>query len=157
MALIIEDGTGVPDADSFETAAECEAFALAYYGSNMPNSTAQKEAALRRAFYYMQGLRWKAVLWPTFGGAIPDAVKHAQTLFAKAELTATGVLSPQVTTAGQKVLNKVDGIGWEVIGKEGGVEASRPVVSGAFDFLRPYLEFDPSRDGSIGYTGAMVV
>lgn len=157
MALIIENGTGVANADSFETAAECEAFALAYYGQNAAGSTAHKEAALRRAFYYMQALRWKAGLWPTFGGTIPAAVKNAQTLFAKAELATTGILSPEVTLAGQKILNKVDVMGWEVIGKESGVEASRPVITAAFDFLRPYLDYDPARDKSVGYTGAMVV
>lgn len=157
MALIVEDGSGVADADSFETAAECEAFALSYYGSNMPNSTAHKEAALRRAFFYMQGLRWNAGLWPTFGGTIPTAVKRAQTMFAKVELTTTGALSPSVTLAGQKVLTKVDVLGWEVIGGDPTVETSRPIITAAFDFLAPYLEYDPSRDGSIGYTGAMVV
>ena len=157
MALTIEDGTGVTNADSFEAVADCEAFALAYYGSNLTGSPTAKEASLRRAFYYMQALRWKADLWPTFGGVIPQAVKNAQTLFARAEHATAGVLSPEVVTAGQKVLNKVDVIGWEVIGKDAGVEASRPVITAAFDFLRPYLEFDPARDKSIGYTGAMVV
>lgn len=157
MPLTIETGAGIVGADSFETVSECEAFSLAYYGQNAAGSTAHKEAALRRAFYYMQALRWKSGLWPTFGGSIPASVKNAQTLFAKAELGQTGILSPQVTTAGQKVLNKVDVMGWEVIGKESGVEASRPVITAAFDFLRPYLDYDPARDKSVGYTGALVV
>jgi hypothetical protein len=157
VALTIENGTGVTGADSFETVVECETFALAYYGQNMGNSTAHKEAALRRAFYYMQGLRWRHGLRPTLVGTIPAAVKQAQTLLEKVELTTTGALSPAVTLAGMKVLTKADTIGWQVIGGDPTVEASRPVITAAFDFLRPYLEYDPSRDGSIGYTGAMVV
>ena len=110
MALVIVDGAGVAGADSFEAVTECEAFALDYYGSNMTGSSAQKEASLRRAFYYMQGLRWRAGLWPTFGGSIPSGVKHAQTIFARAEHAATGALSPTVTTSGQKVLTAVDSL-----------------------------------------------
>ena len=157
MALIIEDGTGVPNADSYETVAECEAFSLAYFGQNLTGNTASKEASLRRAFYYMQGLRWKPGVYPLFGGTIPAAVKHAQTLFARAEHKNAGALSPNVTLGGQKVLNKVDVLGWEVTGPEATVENSRPIVTAAFDFLRPYLDFDPARDSSIGVTGAMVV
>lgn len=157
MALIIEDGTGVANADSFETVAECTAFALAYFGHSLPGSEAEKEASLRRAFYYMQALRWKAGLWPTFGGTIPAAVKHAQTLFARAEHKSAGALSPDVTLGGQKVLNKVDTIGWQVTGPEATVENSRPIVTAAFDFLRPYLDYDPARDNTPGITGVMVV
>lgn len=157
MALIIENGSGVTGADSFETVAECEAFALLYFGSNLTGNTASKEASLRRAFYYMQGLRWKSGLWPTFGGSIPDGVKHAQTLFARAEHATTGTLSPDVTIGAQKTLTKVDSIQWQVTGPAATVENSRPVVTAAFDFLRPYLDFDPARDSSIGITGVMVV
>lgn len=157
MALIIEDGTGVSNADSYETVAECEAFSLAYFGHNLTGNTASKEASLRRAFYFMQGLRWKAGTYPLFGGTIPTAVKHAQTLFARAEHQNVGALSPTVTLGGQKVLTKVDVLGWEVSGPEATVENSRPVVTAAYDFLRPWLDFDPARDSSIGVTGAMVV
>jgi hypothetical protein len=157
VALIIEDGTGVPNADSYETVAECEAFSLAYFGQNLTGNMASKEASLRRAFYYMQGLRWKPGVYPLFGGTIPAAVKHAQTLFARAEHKNAGALSPDVTLGGQKVLNKVDVLGWEVTGPEATVENSRPIVTAAFDFLRPYLDFDPARDSSIGVTGVMVV
>jgi hypothetical protein len=157
VALIIEDGTGVPNADSYETVAECEAFSLAYFGQNLTGNMASKEASLRRAFYYMQGLRWKPGVYPLFGGTIPAAVKHAQTLFARAEHKNAGALSPDVTLGGQKVLNKVDVLGWEVTGPEATVENSRPIVTAAFDFLRPYLDFDPARDSSIGVTGALVV
>lgn len=157
MALTIEDGTGVAGADSFETVAECTAFSEAYFGQSLTGSEAMKEASLRRAFYYMQALRWKSGLWPTFGGSIPDAVKHAQTLFARAEHQSIGVLSPQVTAGGQKVLTGVDSLKWQVIGDDPSVEAARPIVTSAFDFLRPYLDYDPARDRSVGFTGAMVV
>lgn len=156
MTLIIENGTGVTGAQSFETVAECEAFALAFFGSNLTGSTAQKEATLWRTFVFMSGLRWKAGVWPTFGGTIPDAVKHAQSVFARAEHAAVGTLAPTVTPANAKVLVEVKGIKWQALNDSADIEDMRPVVAQAFDFIRPWLDYDPSRDGSAGYTGIMV-
>lgn len=153
MALIIENGTGVAGADSYATSAEYIAFVQDYFGTTV----AADDPALRRAFYYMQGLRWKSGTYPLFGGTIPVAVKHAQTLFARAEQQSPGALSPDVKLAGQKVLTKVGTIGWQATAPMATVENSRPVVTAAFDFLRPYLDFDPARDSSIGITGVMVV
>jgi hypothetical protein len=44
MALIIENGTGVAGADSFVTVAECEAFALAYFGASLAGSPQTRKA-----------------------------------------------------------------------------------------------------------------
>lgn len=157
MALIIEDGTGVTGADSFVTVAECEAFATAYYGNSLTGSPTDKEAALRRAFVFMSGLRWLPDTWVTFGGTIPQAIKNGQHVFARAEFQSSGVLSPTVTLSGAKVLTKVGSLAWTPKDGDNTVEAARPVVTMGFDFIRPWLEFDPSRDGSIGYTGIMAV
>ena len=48
MALVIEDGSGKADADSFATAAELAQFATDY-GFTIPAGTADQEALLRRA------------------------------------------------------------------------------------------------------------
>lgn len=153
MALIIENGTGVSGADSYATSAEYIAFVQDYFGATV---TAD-DPALRRAFYYMQGLRWKSGTYPLFDGAIPNAIKHAQTLFARAEQQSPSALSPDVKLSGSKTLVEVKGIKWNASGPMATVENSRPVVTAAFDFLRPYLDFDPARDSSIGITGVMVV
>jgi hypothetical protein len=157
MPLIIEDGTGVAGADSFETVAECEAFALAYFGASLTGSPASKEAALRRAFVFMSGLRWKADLWPTFEGSIPQAIKNGQSVFARVEFQTSGFLSPNVNLSQAKVLTKVGSLGWTAKDGDNTVEAARPVVTMGLDFIRPWLEYDPSRDGSIGFTGIMAV
>lgn len=157
MALIIEDGTGVSGAQSFATAAECTAFAYAFFGSNLPGSAADKEATLWRTFVFMSGLRWVDGVWPTFGGTIPDAVKHAQSVFARAEHASPGVLAPTVTLGQAKVLTKVGSIGWTPLKDGATVEDLKPVVSQAYDFIRPWLQYDPSRDGTSGVTGIMVV
>ncbi|MDZ7904606.1 MAG: DnaT-like ssDNA-binding protein [Cypionkella sp.] len=157
MALIIENGTGVTGAQSFETVAECEAFALSFYGSNLTGSQQSKESALWRAFVFMSGLRWLPDTFPTFGGTIPDAVKHAQSVFARAEHSAPNSLSPTITLGGSKVLTKVGSIGWTPLQDKSTVESLRPVVTQGFDFIRDYLEFDPSRDGSGLYPAVLVV
>lgn len=156
MALTIENGTGVAAADSFATVAECTEFAVKYYGADLTGDTAVKEAALRRAFYYMRGLRWKDGLWPTFGGEIPLEVKQAQVIFAKAENTKMGALSPSVKLGGAKTLTGLDVLKWDANGPEATVENSRPVETAAFDFLRPYLVFDPARDNRVGLSGIVV-
>ena len=136
MALTIEDGTGVAGADSFVTVAECEAFALAYFGASLAGSPQSKEAAVRRAFGYMRSLQWcDAASWPTFGGAIPDAVKEAQHIFARAEFQSMNALQPTVTRGQQKVLNRVGSIGWQVTGSAG-VDAQRQTVTMAMDRLK---------------------
>lgn len=74
MALIIEDGTIVPGADSFATAAELVTYAE-NYGLTIPATTSEQEVLLRRAALQMQALSWKgeivspqqALSWPREG------------------------------------------------------------------------------------------
>ncbi|WP_223464859.1 DnaT-like ssDNA-binding protein [Pseudomonas sp. GL-RE-26] len=71
MTLIIEDGTGKLDADSFATAAELVTYA-ANYGAAIPADTPGQESLLRRAALAMDGYTWKgartngdqALSWP---------------------------------------------------------------------------------------------
>lgn len=74
MALIVEDGTGKPDADSYSTAAELVSYA-ARYGVTIPADEPAQEALLRRAALAMDGMKWKgcrangeqALAWPRRG------------------------------------------------------------------------------------------
>lgn len=146
MALTIETGGGVAGADSFNTVVQCSAHAVAYFGASLAGSDADKEAALRRAFVFMSALEWRAGLWPTFGGAIPEPVKLAQSVLARAEFKNAGYLSPNVALGGRKVLTKVGPLAWTPSEGKNTVEESRPVVTMAMDLLRPYLAIDPARD-----------
>lgn len=147
MALIIENGTGVTGADSFITVVETNADEVAYFGTALAGNNADKEASLRRAFVYMRALDWKPDLWPTFGGTIPEAVKLAQSVLARAEFQKPNALSPTVALQGRKVLNKVDAIGWDVQHGPNTIEAARPIVTMAMDFLAPYLRRNPAKTG----------
>ena len=136
MSLTIEDGTGVAGADSFATLADYEAFLLAYFGAAMTGTAPLQEAALRRAFAFMATLDWKPELWPTFGGEIPDAVKRAQSALARFEQATPGGLTPDVNRSQGKVLTQVGSIGWTPKDSPNTVEAARPVVTMAMDFLK---------------------
>ena len=139
MALIIENGTGVTGADSFVTVAECEAFALAWFGSSLAGSPAAKESALRRAFGYMRSLDWVDDAFPTFGGTIPDAVKDAQHMFARAEFQNLMALQPTVAPGQSKVLIGVGSLQWQATGQSG-VDAQRVVVTMAMDRLKGLIK-----------------
>lgn len=52
MALIVEDGTGKPDADSYVSVAACEAYAAAH-GLAFAGEVPAQEAALRNATLYL--------------------------------------------------------------------------------------------------------
>lgn len=136
MTLTIEDGTDVTGADSFITVSECSTFAENWFGAALAGSTANKEAALRRAFGYMRSLDWADPDdWPTFGGEIPDAVKDAQAIFARVEFQTTNALQPSVTAGTQKILVGVDSLRWQATGAAG-VDAQRSTVTMALDRLK---------------------
>ncbi|AOA04605.1 DnaT-like ssDNA-binding protein [Pseudomonas sp. TMW 2.1634] len=71
MTLIIEDGTGKPDAESYASAADLVLYAVKF-GTVIPAGAAEQEALLRRAALVMDGMTWKgrktsseqALSWP---------------------------------------------------------------------------------------------
>ena len=71
MTLIIEDGTGKPDAESYATADDLALYALKF-GVVIPSDVPAQEALLRRAALAMDGMTWKgrktrseqALSWP---------------------------------------------------------------------------------------------
>ncbi|MEE5060532.1 DnaT-like ssDNA-binding protein [Pseudomonas alliivorans] len=69
--LIIEDGTGIADAESYATAEELARYS-AKFGATIPTEQIAQEALLRRAALAMDGMTWKgrkssseqALAWP---------------------------------------------------------------------------------------------
>ena len=139
MSLVIENGTGVSGADSFITVADFEAITLKLFNHVETGNTASKEAALRRAWYYLKSLSWKSDYpFPTLGGTIPADVETAQAILAHYEKANPNGLAPNVIPGQQKVLTRVGEIGWTPTGSSG-VDAQRAVVTMAQDLLKPYL------------------
>ncbi|RQO62232.1 DnaT-like ssDNA-binding protein [Pseudomonas sp. KBW05] len=71
MTLIIEDGTGKPDAESYASAEDLALYAVKF-GTVIPAGVPEQEALLRRAALAMDGMVWKgrksnseqALSWP---------------------------------------------------------------------------------------------
>lgn len=159
MALIIEDGTGVTGAQAYADAAAYVSWATAQFGAAPTATTADIEAAILRSVARLETLRWvgakvggraQALAWPRTDALdgegneiaeteIPAEVITAQHAMTKAELDSPGALSPNVTLTGQKVLNKVDVLGWEVQKAPNTVESARVQVTAAMDAIRALL------------------
>lgn len=122
--LIIEDGAGVPDAESYATAAELVVYA-GKFGVTVPLEEAAQEALLRRAALVMEGMSWKgrktssdqALAWPRRGveldreikpdNYLPARIKSGQMALA-AELHADDI-DPVEQRKGAVTKEKVDG------------------------------------------------
>ena len=99
MALTVENGSGLPNADSYLSVADADAYHAAQGGTGWTGTTDQKESALRQATEYLDnryGLRWNgrrinetmALDWPRTGvvdrdgwtvsdSAVPSGVERA--------------------------------------------------------------------------------
>lgn len=154
MALIIENGTGVANADAWASADDCVLFGTAYFGSSLTGSIAEKEATIRRTVNFMNSLNWKGVptygrnqelAWPRTGvddiavGEIPREIIKAQHILARAEHTNTGALAPSGRDADQVISEKVDVIEVKYAAATVGIEAQRVTVTDAMDLLAPFL------------------
>lgn len=122
--LIIEEGAGVPDAESYASAAELVVYA-GKFGVTVPLEEAAQEALLRRAALVMEGMSWKgkktsgdqALAWPRRGveldheikpdNLIPARIKCGQMALA-AEIHADDI-DPIEQRKGAVTKEKVDG------------------------------------------------
>jgi len=86
MALIVEDGTGKVDADSYVSVADCATYATAH-GLTFAGETAAQEERLRRATQYLDSeytykgdplTDTQALAWPrTVGDSVPRDIVSA--------------------------------------------------------------------------------
>ncbi|MFZ3193691.1 MAG: DnaT-like ssDNA-binding protein [Moraxellaceae bacterium] len=124
MALTIESGAIVAEADSYASVAELVAAATAY-GKTVPNGNAEREALLRRAAIAMDTMAWKGdrvnsaqvLAWPRAGvvrdgfelsgNTIPGNIKKGQIALAL-EIYADDLAPPELKK-GAVVREKVEG------------------------------------------------
>jgi len=164
MALIVEDGTGKPDAESYVSVADAGTYAAAR-GLTFPVSTAPEialaEQALRRATELLdakygprfagtwavdgQALAWPRLyasyrLSPISETTIPVQVIAATVQAAVRELAAPGSLSPDVTTGQIVKRERVEGaVEVEYAVGSAGVASQTPVVSIIDGILAPLI------------------
>lgn len=80
--LIIEDGTGKPDAESYASTEDLALYAVKF-GTVIPAGVLEQEALLRRAALVMDGMNWKgrktsseqALSWPRRGVLLDQEIK----------------------------------------------------------------------------------
>lgn len=158
MALIVEDGSGKPDAESYVSVSDCASYATARGLMFPAEPGANAEAALRRGTSWLDGVyrgsfpgrrkngRAQALEWPRTGavditgeeiadGEIPQEIVQACCEAAIRELAAPGSLSPDVTPGQIEKRIKVEGIEIEYAIGAGTVGEQRPVVSIIDDIL----------------------
>lgn len=122
MALVVEDGTGRSDAESYLSVAAANTFHTNHGNSAWSGADAAKEQALRRATRYVDGhyrARWKgfkrlrtqALEWPRYdvydlsgydvdSDSVPAAVQHATAEAALREIASPGSLQPDLERGG---------------------------------------------------------
>jgi hypothetical protein len=121
--LVVEDGTGLPNADSYDSVAHCVAYAAAM-GKVFPGTdVTMSEQALRRGTAYIDNfyrprfsgnrrmLRLQSLEWPRYGvvdnsgnyvksDAVPREIIQATDEAAILELANPGVLMPNLPRGG---------------------------------------------------------
>ena len=158
MALTIEIGEGLPNAESYISAAAFAAYAAAYWPAAPADDASVVESALRRATLYIDGryaARWpgrrvkgraQALAWPRAGVidrgghhvplyAVPGEVVRATAEAALRELAKPGSLTPD--TVPGKTVRRITAGPVEVEYGEGG--SLRPVVTIIEEILAPLL------------------
>lgn len=159
MSLIVEDGTGLPEAESYVSVNDADAYHDARGNVAWTGDEAAKEAALRRATEYLDGLyrtRWlgqaatlaQGLCWPRAyaripGGylpsdALPKALARSCCEVALREIQAPGGLTPDIYP-GERVTSEVVGP-LEVDYAEGGSPTDvLPVIVAVERIMAPLL------------------
>ncbi|UYW34472.1 DnaT-like ssDNA-binding protein [Methylorubrum extorquens] len=160
MPLIVEDGTGRADAESYASVAQADEYHQKRGTAGWTGDEAAKEAALRRATDYLDGAyrtRWlgqaamleQSLAWPRAfvrderaylpSDAVPAAVVRACCEAALRELQSPGSLAPDLFP-GERVVSETVGPLSVEYADGGGSDAGAPPVLVAVDrILAPVL------------------
>lgn len=150
MSLIVETGEGLPNAESYATAAELASYA-GKYGVTLPAEVAAQEALLRRAAVSMNAMKWKgsranasqALAWPRrevwiegelrSKTMIPREIQYGQMALA-AEIHNDDVNPPQAQQ-GAVIRERV----------EGAVEVEYATITNSSGYVLPVSADKPSK------------
>lgn len=149
MPLIVEDGTGLPNADSYVSVADCQAYAAAH-GLAFAGEDAALEAALRNATSYLDsayefvGSRLyleQALEWPRTvnQGRVPAAVVNACCELAARALKGPLWQDVSSTTAGAAIEKTVGPITTKYATAEGARNDGQTRYAGVTAMLRRWL------------------
>jgi hypothetical protein len=156
MALIVEDGTGKPDADSYSTAAEFVSYA-ARYGLTIPEGELAQEALLRRAALAMDGMKWKgcrtnsdqALAWPRRDVIIDTEIKPSAYIPARIQYGQMALAAEIYTDDIDPVDSRKGAVTLERV--EGAVTREYAAISNTSNRLLPAAPDRPSRSQFADY------
>jgi hypothetical protein len=156
MALVVEDGTGIADAESYLSVADADSYHAAAGNAAWPasGSEPEKEQALRRATRYITGKyrgRWpgervkgraQGLDWPRIEAydseglwidddIVPPEVENATAEAALREFQQPGSLTPDEVSTAQikRTRDKLGPLETEVEYMAGAGESVRPIVT----------------------------
>lgn len=158
MTIVVEDGTGLPNAESYVSVADCVAYAVSRGLSFAESPPDDAEAALRRATTWIDGQfgarftgrktngRAQALQWPRTDATdadgfdiasdeVPDEIIRATCEAAIRELATPGALSPDVK-AGEIIAGaSVSGAVSVQYATGAGIDGQRPISTVIDDIL----------------------
>ena len=174
MALTVEDGTGLPDADSYVSTDDFDTYAEEMNLNITTLTDEAKEALLRKSTQYIERTysgRWpgtklngrdQALAWPRedaedYDGEeidddeVPSEVIAATLEAARIELTTSGTLTPTPVSqsSGQIKRQVVGPIEREFFESTSNTSSARASIPSIDDILRPLI--GSSGSGSAGY------
>lgn len=129
MALTVEDGTVVENANSYVSAADCTTYHTALGNTTWTGTDAAKEAAILRAMEWIESRPWRGVKtdydnplsWPRSGVAdsdgyavpedeVPSGVVKALCEAALIEISDAGALRPSLKRGGEVQSFSIPGV-----------------------------------------------
>jgi hypothetical protein len=161
LALIVETGAGLPNADALISVDFADTYHQARGNATWTGDTALKEAAIRRATSFMSvsyawaGNRTKgraqALAWPRAGvedeecygipiDEIPIEVKNATAEIALRELVSPGSMNPDFTASAAVKREKVGQLEVEYANSSISADAQRPVLMAVRDMISQFLK-----------------
>lgn len=159
MALTVENGTNVANADAYISEADCDAYHTAKGNSDWVGVSTDKETAIRRATDVLDGYSWQGyrthardqvLQWPRTSvvdregysidsDEIPQELIDACAELALRELVTPGSLTPDVTIADAAKREKVGEIEVEYANSKADAQSSVPVVTVIGPLINQFL------------------
>jgi hypothetical protein len=150
MALVVEDGTGKQDSDSYASVEDFVSYA-ARYGLTIPEAPVAQETLLRRAALAMEVLKWKgrrahslqSLAWPRKDVIIDHEIKPSNYIPARIQYGQMA-LAAEIH---QDDIDPIDKRQGAVVRKrvEGAVEVEYASISSTSNRLLPAAPDQPSR------------
>jgi hypothetical protein len=171
MALTVEDGTGLTNADALIEVTDVDTYHANFGNATWTGADADKETAIRRASAYLtNSFTWQghkvngrsqALSWPRTGvidedgyavpsDAVPGEIEDACAELALRELVTPGTLTPDVTPSDAVKREKIGQLEVEYSNPATNPSMSRPIISIVNDLVGPLLASGGFGSGLVG-------